>query len=115
MKTYLYAISRYQWLKTLRKNKKEERFIEGFDLPDMSSDIVRIMEKAEIFRILQKLLAKFNPNNRKILEMYFQKYSTEEIALKLNLSKQYVKKKKYECKKQLIEYIKIDNRLKELI
>ena len=47
--------------------------------------------------------------------MYFQKYSTEEIALKLNLSKQYVKKKKHECKKQLIEYIKIDNRLKELV
>ncbi len=114
LKTYIYSICRYQWLKVLRKNKKVESLLEGFDLQDVESNIIVHLEKAERFLILHHHIAKFKGNNRKILELHFQKHSTDEIAEKLGLSRLYVKKKKFECKKQLIEAIQKDFRYKEL-
>lgn len=114
LNTYLFSICRYQWLKIIRKNKRIENIAEGFDLQDQDSNIIVHLEKAERFHILQNHLSKFSGNSRKILELYFQKFSTNEIAEQLGLSKLYVKKKKFECKKQLIDSIKRDSRYKEL-
>ena len=115
IKTYIFSICRYQWLKTLRKNDRLESLGEGFDLPDINNNIINHLEKAERFVILQDHISKFNNNNRKILELYFQKYSTAEIAEKLGLSKLYVKKKKFECKKQLTASLKMDLRYREIM
>jgi RNA polymerase sigma factor (sigma-70 family) len=115
IKTYIFSICRYQWLKTLRKNKRIESLSENFDLPDIDNNIVNHLEKAERFVILQDHISKFSNNNRKILELHFQKYSTDEIADKLGLSRLYVKKKKFECKKQLTESLKRDLRYIEIM
>jgi RNA polymerase sigma factor (sigma-70 family) len=115
IKTYLFSICRYQWLKTLRKNKRLEPLRENFDLPDINNNVIIHLEMAERFIILQDHISKFNGNSRKILELHFQKYSTNEIAQKLSLSKLYVKKKKFECKKQLTESLKMDLRCKEIM
>jgi RNA polymerase sigma factor (sigma-70 family) len=112
--TYIFSICRYQWLKTLRKNKKVESLVESFDLQDDECNIIVHLEKSERFLILQNHLSKLKGNNRKILELHFQKYSTNEIAEQLGLSRLYVKKKKFECKKQLIDSIKMDLRYLEL-
>ncbi len=114
IKTYIFSICRYQWLKILRKNKKVESFVEDFDVQDLDCNIILNIEKSERFLILQNHLAKLNGNSRKILELHLQKYSSDEIAAQLGLSRLYVKKKKFECKKQLIESIKMDLRFKEL-
>lgn len=114
LKTYIFSICRYQWLKKLRKNKKEESLVDDFDLQDDGSNIIVHLEKAERFHILHNHLSMFSGNNRKILELYLKKFSTDEIAEQLGLSRLYVKKKKFECKKQLIESIRTDVRYKEL-
>ena len=115
LKTYIFSICRYQWLKVLRKNKKVESLEEDFDLQDIDSNINSHLERAEQFLLLHNHISKFSGNNRKILELHFQKYSTGEIATQLGLSKSYVKRKKFECKKQLIESIKLDIRYKDIM
>lgn len=114
-KTYIFAICRFQWLKNLRKNKRIESLPEMFDIQDLDDNIIVHLEKAERYNLLQKHLDRFKGNNRKILELYFQKFSTDEISEELGLSRAYVKKKKFECKKQLIGFIKTDTRFKEYI
>lgn len=115
LQTYIFSICRYQWLKTIRKNKRIEQLVEGFEWIDLNSDIVGKIEKAERFTLLKSHLSKMSVSSQKILDLHFQKYSTDEIAQSLGLSKLYVKKKKYECKKELIESIRGDSRFKELI
>ena len=114
IKTYVFSICRYQWLKNLQKNKKIDSIKGALDLQDFNSNIISQLEKAEQFLILQDHISKFKGNNRKILELHLQKYSTNEIAKQLGLSRLYVRKKKYECKKQLIKSIKSDPRYKEI-
>lgn len=115
LKTYIFSICRYQWLKILRKNKKVGSLLEYFDLQDIDSNIIVHLEKAERYLLLQNHISKLKGNNRKILELHLQKYSTDEIAKQLGLSRLYVKRKKFECKKQLIKSIKMDLRFKELM
>ena len=114
IKTYIFSICRFQWLKMLRKNKRMISIEDDFDSQDIGSNIIAHLERSERFLILQKHLYKLKGNNRKILELHFQKFSTDEIAQQLGLSRLYVKKKKFECKKQLINSIKMDTVFAEL-
>ncbi len=114
LKTYIFSICRFQWLKSIRKNKRIESFGEELELTDLNSDIVQHIEKAERYRLLQTHLSKMSDSSQQILKLHFQKYSTEEIANELGLSKLYVKKRKYECKKKLIESIRNDSCYNEL-
>ncbi|MFT5167607.1 MAG: RNA polymerase sigma factor (sigma-70 family) [Saprospiraceae bacterium] len=85
--TYIFSICRYQWLKIMRKDKKVESLAKGFDLQDMDRNVIVYLEKAERYLVLQYHISKFNSNNQKILELHFQKYSTDEIAKQLGLSR----------------------------
>jgi RNA polymerase sigma factor (sigma-70 family) len=113
LKTYIFSICRYRWLNNLRKNKRIESFNKEMELIDLNSDIIFQMEKAERYRLLQVHLSKLSPTDQKILNLYFQKKSTEEIADLLGLSKLYVKKQKYLSKRKLIKSIQSDLSYKE--
>jgi len=114
LKTYIFSICRYQWLKNIRKHKRIESLGEDVELMDLNDDIINQTEKAEKFVLLQSHMSKLSGTSQKILDLHFQKYSTEEIADELGLSKLYVKKRKYECKKELIESVRNDSRYNEL-
>lgn len=108
LKTYTFSICRYQWLKSIRKNRKIERIDKDIEITDLSPDIIHKLEKAERFLLLKSHLSKMSPSNQRLLNLYFQKFSTEEIADKMGLSMKYVKKKKYVCKKAPIDSIQKD-------
>ncbi len=114
LKTYIFSICRYQWLKSFRKNERYESLPEDHTLIDLDSDAIKMLEKAEKFVLLQFHLSKLNSTGQLIMELYFKKYSTAKIAETLGLSKAYVKKRKYECKKELIKSIQNDLRFDEL-
>jgi RNA polymerase sigma factor (sigma-70 family) len=114
LKTYIFSVCRFQWLKCIRKNKRIESLTEGFEVIDLNSDAVKLLEKAEKFVLLQSHLSRLSSTSQQIMDLYFQKYSTQQIADKLGLSKLYVKKRKYELKKELIESIQNDSRYCEM-
>ena len=88
---------------------------ESLDLIDLDNDYLEQLERAEKFRLIQQHLAKMNTTNQKILRLYFQNYSTNEIAQQLGLTNLYVKKMKYLAKKKLMESIQADNRFKDFL
>jgi DNA-directed RNA polymerase specialized sigma subunit len=51
---------------------------------------------------------------RQILQWFFDKTPLKEIAKRLDTSEGYIKKRKFQCKKQLIEAIQSDAKFKEL-
>lgn len=114
LKTYIFSICRFQWLKSIRKNKRIESLLEDVEIVDLNSDVIQLIEKAEKFVLLQSHLSKLSATSQQILDLHFQKYSTEEIADALGLSKLYVKKRKYESKKELTESMQNDSRYNEL-
>ncbi|MFT7606709.1 MAG: RNA polymerase sigma factor (sigma-70 family), partial [Saprospiraceae bacterium] len=113
VKTFIYSICRYQWLNSKRKTNRIESFEEDVEIMDMNDDLLLQIEKAEKYKLLQFHLSKMNTVNQQILELYFQKFSTEEIAEKLGLSRLYVKKMKYISKKKLIASVQKDFRFEE--
>ena len=52
LKTYIFSICRYQWLKSIKKNQRIESLSKDIELIDLNSDIVQQIEKAEKFRLI---------------------------------------------------------------
>ncbi len=115
LKTYLLAICKNQWFKSIRKNSKIDALIPDFDPSDLDQDLNKALEKAEQYRLIYSHIKKMTPSNQAILTMHLQKYSTEEIAKALNFSPAYVKKRKFISKRDLLVSIKKDQRFQELL
>ncbi len=98
----------------MRKTKRIEPLADEFEMTKLDIDVINIIEKAEKFVLLWTHLSKLNSTSQQIMNLYFLKHSTQEIAKILGLSKQFVKKRKYEIKKELIESIQNDLRFQEL-
>lgn len=114
LKTYFIAICKNQWLKSIRNNHRMDSMIPDFDPSDLDQNLIKELERAEKFRLIQAHLKEMSPSNRAILSMHLQKYSTKEIAKALNFSLAYVKKRKFLSKKALLTAVRNDTRFREL-
>ena len=115
LKSYLRILCRNLWLTRLRDNQKysDVELGPGEEIaPDQL--VTEQIEQSERQQLYRKHFDRLGENCRKILRLSFDKVPQKEIAQKLNLSEAYVKKRKFLCKKQLIESIKADAVFKEL-
>lgn len=105
---YLYAICRNKWLKELYKRKQlvvTFRDIEEYNnFEDGRDDITDAQQLRK--ELIEEKLAELSAGCRKILSLSFKGFTTNEIALMLNLSYGYVRKKKSESLYKLIEMVK---------
>ncbi len=114
-KSYIYGICRFIWIKQLAKNKEDSEKLEGYieyeEVPDISTDEY---EKNEQYKLYQKHFKRLGEDCQKLLQLFLKKVPLKEIAQELGIdSDQYIKRKKYKCKEQLIRYIKSDPNYKE--
>lgn len=114
-KSYIYGVCRLIWLKQLSLNKenneKLERYIEYEEVPDVSEDEY---ETNEQYKLYQKHFKRLEKDCQKLLQLFLKKVPLKEIAEILGIeSQQYVKRKKFKCKEQLVRYIKSDPNFKE--
>lgn len=118
-RTYLYSICRNQWLDKLklRKNYREIFYDSDTYCKDLNEEIDNIIHDLEVRKhlLFYKHFAKISETCRKILGMFFDKIALKEIALKLNISAAYVKKKNHECKKSLIEKVLNDKEYNSIL
>jgi RNA polymerase sigma factor (sigma-70 family) len=104
-KTYLYSVARFLWLQELNKRKSAcirqdlvEQIIDENDRKNARED--------EQFRIYQAHFRELSKECQKVLNMYFQKASMEEICVVMGYKNvQIAKDKKYRCKKTLMTRI----------
>lgn len=109
-KSYIYSVCRFIWIKQLSKNKENAEqqnvYLEYEDIAEISPDEYRKNEEYKLYQYHFKRLGK---DCQKLLQLYLKKVPLKEIADELGIdSLQYIKRKKYKCKEQLIRYIKSD-------
>ncbi|MBP6977138.1 MAG: sigma-70 family RNA polymerase sigma factor [Bacteroidales bacterium] len=117
-KTYLYSICRNLWMHRLEKMNKEfipyemmENTLSGYNEQD------KLFLEEEKDKLFHDHFLRLGEKCQKILLLVFQRFSTSEIAVKLELNSElYVRKRKSQCRKTLIrnivrdpKYIKIKN------
>lgn len=97
--TFLYSISRFQWMNELRKRKKESTD----DAPEISEDeanrISNYIEEEAQFKKAEAALLTLGEKCRELLRLfYFEKLDFATIAGKIGLSNEKVaKNQKYRC------------------
>lgn len=116
--TYIYSICKNLWLKNLRNKKQLDR--KNVDLSQLADvDFSLNFEKESSLNsqyfLFRKHFLSLSPICKEILGMFFEKKSFGEIAKVLNLiNYDFARKKKYKCKKVLIDRIKRDPNLKTI-
>lgn len=115
LKSYLRIICRNLWLTRLRRRGQTESVA---DLPEevveWEDSIEAKMEQAARQRLYLKHFAQLGASCRQILSLFFEKTPLKVIAQQLHTSENYIKKRKFQCKEQLIRRIKNDPLFEEL-
>ncbi len=104
--TYLYSVCRFLWLNELEKRKASRR--ENISVDDLLDDReanIQIRENAER-KLYEKHFNELGKECRKVLNMYFQRASAEEISVVMGYKNaQIAWDKKHRCKKSLMNKI----------
>ncbi len=114
-KSYIYSVCRFLWLKELSKNKerieKTNSYLEYEEVPEISEDE---FVKNEQYKLYQHHFKRLSKDCQKVLQLFLNKVALKDIAEELGIdSMQYIKRKKFKCKEQLVKYIKSDPKFKE--
>lgn len=104
-KTYLYSVARFLWLQELKKRKPVSNRQDMVDQVIDEHDRKNVREDEQL-RIYETHFRELSKECQKVLNMYFQKASMEEICVVMGYKNvQIAKDKKYRCKKTLMSRI----------
>lgn len=114
--TYFYAVCRNVWWKILKKNHSNTVTIEPeLGLMD-NGDIEEAVLRRERHQFYLSKLATLSGSCRQILELHMEGKRVKEIVKIMGLSSEsYARKRKFNCKEQLLKSIKEDAIYQELI
>ncbi|MEP7267420.1 MAG: sigma-70 family RNA polymerase sigma factor [Saprospiraceae bacterium] len=115
--TYLSKVCINLWLKTARRKKFTsevtiDEVMVQMDSPDQI-ELINEMAKVKLFREKLKLLS--NECQQLIKMSFNETNSMKDIALAMNYTDGFVRKKKHDCKEKLMKMVKEDSLYKELI
>ena len=109
LKSFLRIMSRNLWLTKLRDGKKHRATpLEGVEKVTLEKDVVEQLEHSERNQLFFKHFDKLGESCRKILSLFFDKIPLAEIATKMDTSENYIKKRKFQCKEQLVKAVQSD-------
>lgn len=109
IRTYFYGVCKNIWRNKVRKNKRlvlTEYLPE--DIKIISPAVLKDLECKEQEYIYYKYFLRLSNTCREVLCLLFQGMSMKEIAKITGYSEGYTRKKKFECKRHLIEMIEKD-------
>jgi RNA polymerase sigma factor (sigma-70 family) len=112
LKGYFFGIARNIWSAQLRKKLK---------MSEIELDYLEESEQEEnpdplLERVISRAFTKLKPDMQKVLSMYSEGFSYEEIAAKLDLKNEsYARRKKYISKETLLELVKEDPEYQEFL
>ncbi len=112
--SYLLGISRFIWLRQLKKNARMEvtsDLEEGFDIDEDLEQKIFESEKRNLFR---EKFDRLGPDCRQLLQRFFDREPLLHIAEDMGYTADYVKKKNKVCKAKLMELIQNDPRFGEI-
>lgn len=113
--TYFYAICRNIWSNKTRKKAFGEVTLSDEKASMLIEDDTEQYHKNEQYILYRRKFLELGESCQQVLTLFLKKVSLKEIAVQLGLSSEgYAKKKKYQCKKQLVKLIQMDTSYQEL-
>lgn len=114
--TYFYAVCRNIWSNKLRKKSKSEVTITDQMTLILGEEDLPGIEQNEQYVLYRKKFLQLGEDCQKVLDFFLQKISMKEIMEKMGFgSIAYAKKRKFQCKEQLVKMIKQDPVFVELM
>ncbi len=115
LRTYFFGVCKNIWRNRLRKNKK---MVITEEIPDNAEsippEVIEYITQNEREHVYRKHFLNLSTNCREVLRLLFEGKSMREIANITGYSEGYTRKKKFECKRSLIEMIEKDPIYQEL-
>jgi RNA polymerase sigma factor (sigma-70 family) len=109
LKSYLRIVCKNLWLAKIRKSGKVSHLDkESEENQVMDQEIIEQIETNERRKFFYLHFEKLAESCQKIMSMFFDKIPLVEIARKMDTSEAYIKKRKFQCKEQLVKSIQAD-------
>ena len=105
-KTYLYCVCENLWKSVLVKRQAAANYLIRRVEADDQKDITELMDSNLCREIFINVFDTLNPVSKKILKLYWEEMSPQEIADKLGYTYGYVRKKKCEAQAELTKKVK---------
>jgi RNA polymerase sigma factor (sigma-70 family) len=105
-KTYLYCVCENIWKSVLVKRQAATNYLVRRVDSDDQKDIIELMDSKLCREIFISVFDTLNPVSKKILKLYWEEMSPQEIADKLGYTYGYVRKKKCEAQAELTKKVK---------
>jgi RNA polymerase sigma factor (sigma-70 family) len=105
-KTFLYCVCEHLWKTLLEKRQAASNYLTRSPEPESDNDITEAMDHRLYEEIFQEVFKTLDPISKKILKLYWEEKSPQEIADKLGYTNGYVRKKKCEAQNELTEKVK---------
>lgn len=108
LKTFVYSVARFLWLKELTKRKRVWRMpVDEGEYADPDADIEQVHEKNERLVCYRRCFDKLSPGCRRVLSLFQQGHNIAEITALMGFkSEQHTKNRRYRCKKALMESVR---------
>ncbi len=91
----------------LKKDRLQIIILHDRPEPESEKDFTELMDHRMYEEIFQEVFNSLDPISKKILKLYWQEKSPQEIADQLGYTYGYVRKKKCEAQSELIEKVKL--------
>ena len=105
-KTFLYCVCEHQWKSILDKRQAATNYLSKRSEPETDNDFTELIDHQIYEEIFRDVFETLDPISKKILNLYWQEVSPQEIAHKLGYTYGYVRKKKCEAQNELTEKVK---------
>ncbi|MCB9232511.1 MAG: sigma-70 family RNA polymerase sigma factor [Bacteroidia bacterium] len=113
--TYLYAVCRNLWFKKLRKKPQEGVTLSEDLVSNEEESLMEAANENQQYELFKRKFLELGERCREMLALFFKGMSSLEVQEAMGLaSEQFVRKRKFECKKRLTELIQQDPSYKEL-
>jgi len=115
-RTYFYSVCKNLWRNKMRKNIRLSFSEEAeLDLEESDVSMTEALENNEKESLYQKHFLKLSDTCKELLHMIFEGKKMKEIAATIGYAEGYTRKKKFECKKNLMVMIEKDPIYQELV
>jgi RNA polymerase sigma factor (sigma-70 family) len=105
-KTFLYCVCEHLWKSILDKRQAATNYFSKRAEPESDKDFTELIDHQMYEKIFRDVFETLDPISKKILNLYWQDVSPQEIADKLGYTYGYVRKKKCEAQSELTEKVK---------
>lgn len=113
--TYFFSVCKNLWKSRLRRKRKVLANNDLLANVDKEEDLfLSNIENNEREHLYRKYFIKLDDSCKELLELVFEGKSMKEISQLTGYTEGYARKKKFECKKKLLEMIENDPMFKEL-